>query len=79
MSSSNVEGTMRYDLRMCVNGYDGIIEPEQTITEEAGSFYNYKIIHPGLLHVTLALRLSSHEDFSRIINDTIQFDVNAIH
>jgi len=76
MSSSNVEGIFRHDLPTCAEGFD-IIEPNQTITEEAGSFYNYKIIHPGLLQVTLALTLRPHEDFSQVINDTIQFTVNA--
>jgi len=76
ISSSNVEGTWRYDLLTCAQ-YGDIIEANQTITEEARSYYNYKIIQPGLLQVTLTLSLRPQEDYSQVINDTIQFDVNA--
>jgi hypothetical protein len=76
ISSDNVKDTFRADLRTCAQGYD-VMEPNQTITEEAGTYYSYKIIQPSMLPVTLALSLYTKEDFSHDVNDTIQFNVNA--
>jgi len=76
VSSSNVQAIHRYDLPTWSQGSE-VIEPNQIITEEAGSYDYYKIIQSGLVHVTLTLKLSNSPYYHGINIDTIQFDVNA--
>ncbi len=59
--------------------FGDVIEPNQTVIDIPSSVYVYKIIEPGIFHVTLTLTLSLNETtFLHEINDTIQFDVNAV-
>ncbi len=77
ISSENIEKTLRADLPTCSQRTD-VIGPNQTLTEEAGSFYHYQIIQPEMLKVTLNLVLRPNaSDFLDKITDTIQFMVNA--
>ena len=76
VSSANVQVTLRNDLPTCSQG-DEVIEPNQIITEEAGSYYYYNIMQSGLVHVTLTLKLSNSPYYHVDNIDTIQFNETA--